>query len=82
MKYIAVGPSGWGSSDTLEKAVKHCKREIVWIYVKAVNGMRRCTIRIYEASDDAYVDSLGRVVTEYKDGFCKLLEQRTATRRI
>lgn len=31
---IAVGPFAWGKALTVSEAVKNCKRNIAWVYVK------------------------------------------------
>lgn len=64
MIYIAIGPFAWGRGFSPEEALKNCKQNIAWHYVKGPT----CKVQIYACPDHyAYVNEMGGVVHHTKD---------------
>lgn len=55
--FLAIGPFGWGRGSTVAEAVRNCKRQVVWMYVR--RDVNAVDIKVWDVSTDTTVSGLG-----------------------
>ncbi len=60
--FIAIGPNAWGRGETLDTALRECKRQTSQVGQKLKKGQQ---FDVFETDDPRpYIDSMGRIWAE------------------